>query len=105
MSGGSRCWRFSRRSRSRRTRRSGSRTRAPAARNSGQQNGARTMAKRIAAEGEAPPERSERRFVYNGDTQRPEFTPPRGNRPVKRRKRSTFLIIGGLLVVSLLIVL
>lgn len=63
------------------------------------------MAKRISAEIEAPPERTERRYVYNGDTQRPEFTPPRGNRPVKRRKRSTFLIIGGLVVISLLIVL
>jgi len=64
------------------------------------------MAKRISAEIETPPpERTERRYVYNGDTQRPEFTPPRGNRPVKRRKRSTFLIIGGLILVSLLIVL
>jgi cell division protein FtsL len=63
------------------------------------------MAKRIPAEVEAIPERAERRYIYNGDTQHPEFTPPRGNRPVKRRKRSTSLIIGGLLLVSLLIVL
>jgi cell division protein FtsL len=63
------------------------------------------MAKRISSEIEAPPERAERRYVYNGDTQRPEFTAPRGNRPVKRRKRSTSLIIGGLILVSLFIVL
>ena len=52
------------------------------------------------------PELKERRYVYSG--QSPEAgndAPQRGNRPVKRRKQSPFLIISGVVTFSLLIVL
>jgi len=54
------------------------------------------------------PELTERRFIYNGESygqsgESREFA-PRGNRPVRQRKRSAFNIISALLVVSLLIV-
>lgn len=49
---------------------------------------------------------TERRYVYNGETtvsDEQNFA-PRGNRPVKKRKRSPFNIIAMLLVISILIV-
>ncbi len=57
---------------------------------------------------EVPTERgiSERRFVYGGDRLRAsagDFV-ARGNRPVRRRKRSILLIIASLMLTSLLIV-
>ena len=56
----------------------------------------------------ASPELTERRYIYNGESatipgESREFT-PRGNRPVKRRKRSAFNIIAALFVSSFLIV-
>ena len=48
---------------------------------------------------------TERRYVYNGEaTQQVRDFMPRGNRIVKRRKRSPFTIIVILFVISLLIV-
>lgn len=52
------------------------------------------------------PELKERRYVYSGQAPEPEYdVAPRGNRPVKRRKQSPFLIISGVVAFSLLIVL
>lgn len=48
---------------------------------------------------------AERRLIYVGDAPTPtEEFPSRGNRPVKRRKRSSFNIITALLAVSALTV-
>ena len=56
----------------------------------------------------ASPELSERRYIYNGEISPPaggaSEISPRGNRPVKKRKRSAFNIIAALVFVSLLIV-
>ena len=64
---------------------------------------------RIAPTVEAPPESAElteRRYVYNGDsTTRSSDFAPRGNRPVKRRRRSPSVFIGLLFLVSILIVM
>ncbi|MBI1803269.1 MAG: hypothetical protein HY033_04275 [Ignavibacteriae bacterium] len=53
-------------------------------------------------------ELTERRYIYNGELPtaptEPHDIAPRGNRAVKRRKRSPFNIITALVVVSLLIV-
>ena len=57
------------------------------------------------AEPLTPPELTERRYVYNGETgsQNHEYA-TRGNRPVKRRKQSPFNMIAIVVAVSLLIV-
>jgi cell division protein FtsL len=49
---------------------------------------------------------TERRYVYNGESSGSDAQnfAPRGNRPVKKRKRSPFNIIAVLFVVSILIV-
>lgn len=49
-------------------------------------------------------EPSGRRFVYNGDATPSGSYAQRGNRPVRKRRRSPLAIIGGLICVSLLIV-
>ena len=51
------------------------------------------------------PQIKEKRYVYNGEvpTKRVE-TSPRGNKPVRSRKRSPFHIIGSLFLLSVLIV-
>jgi cell division protein FtsL len=50
-------------------------------------------------------QQSERRYVYNGATTSPTIdNVQRGNRPVKRRKRSPFNIVVVLFAVSILIV-
>jgi cell division protein FtsB len=51
------------------------------------------------------PEVTERRHIYNGETinKKTEKT-PKGNRPVRSRKRSPFNIIGSLFLLSVLIV-
>ena len=51
-------------------------------------------------------DRSERRYVYSGESSANEAQnfAPRGNRPVKKRKRSPFNIIAILVVISILIV-
>jgi len=52
------------------------------------------------------PELTERRYVYNGDSQRPDYENiQRGNRPVRKRKRSPFNIVVILFAVSIVIVL
>ncbi len=57
------------------------------------------------AEETLTPELTERRLVYNGDTVAPQVEGiPRGNRPIKKRKRSPFNIVAIVVVVSLLIV-
>src|SRR5437867_9435335 len=51
------------------------------------------------------PEFSERRYVYNGDTVHGySGAMPRGNRPLKRRKRSPFNIVLVVIAISLFIV-
>lgn len=51
------------------------------------------------------PELTERRYVYNGESREPlRAGAPRGNRPIKRRKRSPFNIILLLIMVSGMIV-
>ncbi|MBI1807203.1 MAG: septum formation initiator family protein [Ignavibacteria bacterium] len=59
----------------------------------------------LAEQGTSSPELTERRYVYNGETvsHNGEFV-PRGNKRVKRRKRSPFNIIAVLFTISLLIV-
>ena len=51
-------------------------------------------------------ELTERRYVYNGESLPKEANnfAPRGNRPVRRRKRSAFNVIAILFVISILIV-
>ena len=51
-------------------------------------------------------ELTERRFVYNGEISANDAQnyAPRGNRPVKKRKRSPFNIIAVLFIISILIV-
>jgi len=50
-------------------------------------------------------ELTERRHIYSGDpTYRPSDFAPRANRPVKRRKRSPFMLIAAIFGVSILIV-
>lgn len=51
-------------------------------------------------------ELTERRYVYGGEPDRPPASfAPRGNRPVKRRRRSPFNIIVTVITVSVLMVL
>ena len=51
------------------------------------------------------PELTERRYVYNGEPSSSALDGmPRGNRPVKKRKRSPFNIVAMLFIVSALIV-
>ncbi|HEV8539128.1 MAG TPA: septum formation initiator family protein [Bacteroidota bacterium] len=53
-----------------------------------------------------PPDLGERRYVYNGTTDvQMHQGAPRGNRPIKRRKRSPFNIIFLLVITSVLIVI
>ena len=52
------------------------------------------------------PERRDRRYVYNGESVKaPDESIPRGNRPVRKRRRSLFAIVTVLVVVSTFIVL
>ncbi len=49
---------------------------------------------------------TERRYVYSGDSRRPDYeNVQRGNRPVRKRKRSPFNIVVILFAVSIVIVL
>ena len=51
-------------------------------------------------------ELTERRYVYSGDAQRPDYENiQRGNRPVRKRKRSPFNIVVIIFAVSIVIVL
>ena len=51
------------------------------------------------------PEAPERRYVYNGDSITQSLDGmPRGNRPVRKRKRSPFSIVVVLMTISVLIV-
>jgi len=51
------------------------------------------------------PQQKERRYVYNGEQSASLLEGvPRGNRPIKKRKRSPFYIIATMLIISLLIV-
>jgi cell division protein FtsL len=52
-----------------------------------------------------PAEQHERRHVYNGDSLSQSSNQPKGNRPVRSRKRSPFMIIVGLFFISLMVVL
>jgi cell division protein FtsL len=47
----------------------------------------------------------ERRHVYNGDSMKQHGNSPKGNRPVRSRKRSPFMIVLGLFGLSLMVVL
>jgi cell division protein FtsL len=50
-------------------------------------------------------QQKERRYVYNGEPSAASVEGvPRGNRPIKKRKRSPFYIIATMLAISLLIV-
>jgi len=50
-------------------------------------------------------EQHERRHVYNGDSLNQSANQPKGNRPVRSRKKSPFILIVGLFFVSLMVVL
>ena len=54
----------------------------------------------------AATEPAEHRYVYNGETPRPDYENiQRGNRPVRKRKRSPFNIVVILFAISIVIVL
>ncbi len=58
-----------------------------------------------AIEQQVAPERAERRYVYNGEASPVNFEGmPRGNRPVRTRRRSPFIIVVFLFAVSIVIV-
>ncbi len=59
----------------------------------------------VMAEAVVSQQQKERRYVYNGEQSVSSLEGvPRGNRPIKKRKRSPFYIIATMLAISLLIV-
>jgi hypothetical protein len=54
---------------------------------------------------ETPTGQHERRHVYNGESLNQSTNQTKGNRPVRSRKKSPFMIIVGLFFISLMVVL